>query len=441
MKIHKTWNQVNKEYIQSAYRTSRDSFEKLGSILLAKEDFNVKSIVEKYNAAMKPPIPYQNFLSSLVGEYNKRDAKFFLTLMNQIRPKLLALHNELKNYRQSLFCTLCDWKSHRSFNPQSMTLQYSQAFCLQTAAKYIDLLWDKYGEIFRFMTVMDEFLYFISSQRLLLEEDKQTFMRYTAIIDKCRLDNKKIANCADVCREFNLNKFTYMFDGEPKVIMSFIDNYEKYWVPMNDNGKLQQMFVYRSQEWTEERLKQYQAVESVTSTNIGVLAQQAIKKNTFDLNFKSSNVKNFYQYKHPTNTVQIETLDEELSSYSLYKMIDPPIDVSKFIIVFDPYGGLNPSTDSQEMNFDMSVDQLLALLHSSGSNINALNEVIDKSVADIMNDLTITDIADFINDPYIEFARIVKPPKKQAPRALKTTHIISSLILSVGLTLLSFGLF
>ena len=150
---------------------------------------------------------------------------------------------------------------------------------------------------------------------------------------------------------------------------------------------------------------------------MAAIAQVGVRKNTFELNFKSSNVKNFYEYKHPTNTVQIETLDEELSSYSLYKMIDPPIDVSSFMIVFDPAAGLNPTNDSKEMNFDMTVDQLLALLHSSGTNIAALNEVIDKPVSDIMTDITITDIADFINNPFIEFARIVKPPKKQ-PRSL-----------------------
>ena len=35
----------------------------------------------------------------------------------------------------------------------------------------------------------------------------------------------------------------------------------------------------------------------------------------------------------------------------------------------------------------------------------------------------ITDIADFINNPFIEFARIVKPPKKQVQRNLKSAGL------------------
>lgn len=431
MKIHKTWNQVNREYVQSTYRTSRDSFEKLGAILLSKDDFVLKGFVEKFQTAMRPGDAFINHLSDLVAEYNKRDSKFYSELMTSLRPKLTTLHGELRSFRQSLFCTLCDWKSHQFFNPQSLTLQYSQPFCLALVAKYIDFLWDKYGEIFKLLVTMSEFMFLISGQRLIVPEDSATFLRYISIIDRCRLDNTKIASCADICREFNINKFTYLWDGEPKMITTFVDNYDRFWAIMNDDVRLNQMFMFRSQEWTRERLAQFISADSVLSKNMAAIAQVGVRKNTFELNFKSSNVKNFYEYKHPTNTVQIETLDEELSSYSLYKMIDPPIDVSSFMIVFDPVSGLNPTNDSKEMNFDMTVDQLLALLHSSGTNIAALNEVIDKPVSDIMTDITITDIADFINDPFIEFARIVKPPKKQPRSLMSSGSLCWSIVLGV----------
>ena len=207
MKIHKTWNQVNKEYIGSTYRTSRDSFEKLVSILQSKDEYNLKTAVEKFVEAMKPSEPFVDLLNDLVNEYSSKKSREYQTIVEKVRPKLQALHDDLQKYRQSLFCTLCDWKSHQYFNPQSMTLQYNQPFCLQIVSKHIDMLSDKYKVIFRLLTVMDEFLFLISGQRLMTDDDKQTFMRYTVIIDKCALDNTKIAACADVCREFNLNKF------------------------------------------------------------------------------------------------------------------------------------------------------------------------------------------------------------------------------------------
>lgn len=441
MKIHKTWNQVNKEYIQSTYRTSRDSFEKLVSILLSKDDYSLKTCVEKFVEAMKPSQPFIDHLNDLVMEYDKKKSRDYSTIVEKVRPKLQALHSDLQKYRQSLFCTLCDWKSHQYFNPQSMTLQYNQPFCLQIVSKHIDMLSDKYKVIFRLLATMDEFLFLISGQRLMEDEDKATFLRYSVIIDKCALDNTKIAACADVCREFNLNKFTYMWDGEPKVVDNFITQYEKLWSVMNDQAKLAKMFIYRPQEWTKEKLTQYQQIESVFSKNIAAIAEQSVRKNTFELNFKASNVKNFFEYRHPTNDVQIETLDEELSSYSLYKMIDPPIDISKFIIIFDPYGGINPAKDSKEMNFEISVDQLLALLHASGTSIASLNEVIDENVSSIMNDLTITDIADFINNPFIEFARIVKPPKKTLQRSLMNAWLFTSFFKLISVLVLMLTVF
>lgn len=436
MKIHKTWNLVNREYIQSSYRTARDSVEKLGVILLSKDDFILKNFVERFQNVMRPPTAFVNHLTDLVGEYNKRDSKYYSDLMTNLRPKMAVLQADLRNFRQSLFCTLCDWRSHNFFNPQSLTLQYSQQFCLAMVSKYIDVLWDKYGEIFRLLTIMNEFMFLISGQRLMSMEDSNIFLRYVAIIDRCRLDNTKIASCADVCREFNLNRFTYLWDGEPRMITTFVDNYDRFWAIMNDNVRLNQLFLFRPTDWTRERLVQFIQTDSVMSRTQAALLQQGIRRNTFDLQFKSSNVKNFFEYKHPTNTVQIETLDEELSSYSLYKMIDPPIDISTFMIIFDPVSGLNPINDSKEMNFEMTVDQLLALLHSSGTNIAALNEVIDKPVTEIMTDITISDIADFINDPFIEFARIVKPPRKNnLERVLKNASKIGVWSFVVGILL------
>ena len=103
-------------------------------------------------------------------------------------------------------------------------------------------------------------------------------------------------------------------------------------------------------------------------------------------------------------------------------MVEPPVDISKFLIVFDPNTGIDLKKDSAEMNFDASVDQILALLNTSGGDVKSLNEIIDNPVKLLMKDVQIIDIADFINDPYIEFAKVVKPPpkKKQNERGLSS---------------------
>lgn len=110
-------------------------------------------------------------------------------------------------------------------------------------------------------------------------------------------------------------------------------------------------------------------------------------------------------------------------------MVDPPVDISTFEIVFDPNGGINPEKQSDDMNFEVTVDQLLALLHTSGSNVRALDEIIDQPVAVLLKGMTISDIADFINDPEIDFAQIVKQSKPTPPgRNLNYEIVLHGLI-------------
>jgi hypothetical protein len=206
-----------------------------------------------------------------------------------------------------------------------------------------------------------------------------------------------------------------MFDGETAVIKKFMKSYEELWKKLEDPKDMLSLFNYRKEEWTQSKLKKFLDDQSVLSPRFSdSTAQTEANKNSFDLEFKGNAAKNFVEHYHPTNSVQIETLDDELSSYALYRMVEPPVDISKFLIVFDPNTGIDLKKDSVDMNFEATVDQMLALLNTSGGDIKSLNEIIDDPVKLLMKDIQIIDIADFINDPYIEFAKVVKPaPKKK----------------------------
>lgn len=405
MKIHKMWKETYKQTMQSTSRNNLSMFERLGTFLQGKDQFVLQDILTSFAQTVNPPETFLRHLTNIVGEYNRRNSKFYTGLMTNLKVKLNSMRTDVVRYRQSIFCTICDWNAHNYFNPQSLTVTYSQQFCLANIVKFLDTLWDKYSEIFRLMNIMDEFLFLITGRKLFAQKDRATFHRYYIMLAKCRKDSTKIDNCGDVCREYNLNRYKYLWDGEARAISTFLKNYEADWTQLLESQKYQLMFQFRKNEWTQDRINTYIKMESVLSQAFVEPAEQIHrKKNTFDLSFKSNAIKNFIQHRHPVNTVQIETLDDELSSYQLYKMVDPPIDVSSFMIVFDPNGGINPEKQSDEMNFDVSVDQLLALLHTSGSNVRALDEIIDPPVALLLKGMTISDIADFINDSEIDFA-------------------------------------
>lgn len=440
MKIHKNWNQNDKNNLEGVYDTNLQSFKQLGTVLKDKGQFAMKDIIRKFETYAKPPETFMNHLINVVGEYDKRSPAWYTDKMKTTETKLLTLNKEMIKYRQGFLCNLCNWRNHQFYNPQSMTVTYNQKFCLELAIKNIDLLWDKYGEIFRFVNIMDELLLLFSGKRMIDPIDHAIYHRYAIIIDKCKKDTSKIENCADVCREFNLNKFTYMWDGEAAVIKMFMTRYKDDFEKLADEKLMMTLFQFRKEQWSQSKLSKFIKDESVLSSKaMDPPGSKDMKKNSFDLEFKSAASKNFVEHFHPTNSVQIETLDDELSSYSLYRMIDPPIDISKFLIVFDPNTGINLKKDSEEMNFNVSVDQILALLNSSGGDVKSLNEIIDEPVKILMKDVQIIDIADFISNPYIEFAKVVKPPPKKPAggRSLSSASRLVAQMLTVLFLLLT----
>lgn len=442
MKIHKNWNQHDKNYLFTNYDAAHKAFMGLNTVLMNKGQYVFKDIIKRFEAYAKPPEAFTNHLINVMGEYDKRSPVQYNALMKGLDKKIQALNKEVLKYRKGFLCNLCNWRNHQFYNPQSMTVTYSQKFCLELALKYIDTLWEKYGEIMRFVNVMDELMLLLSGKRMIDPIDHAIFHRYAIIINKCKKDTKKIENCAEVCREFNLNKFAYMFDGETLVLKKFMENYKELWKKLDDPEEMLTLFNFRKDQWSQTKLSKFVKDESVLSKNMmEPNLENDLKKNSFDLNFKSAASKNFVEHFHPTNSVQIEHLDDELNSYTLYRMVDAPVDISKFLIVFDAKTGVDLKRDSKEMNFESSVEQILALLNTSGGNVKALNEVIDDPVKLLMKDIQIIDIADFINNPIMEFAKVVKAPPKQpvVPRALASVGKLAFSLLTLLMTLAFLG--
>lgn len=72
------------------------------------------------------------------------------------------------------------------------------------------------------MLLLDEFVYLVSNYRLLrYEADRGILHKYKLGVEKCKGDIK----CYDLCKEFNLNKFSYVFDGDSLVTKDFLKRY------------------------------------------------------------------------------------------------------------------------------------------------------------------------------------------------------------------------
>lgn len=66
----------------------------------------------------------------------------------------------------------------------------------------------------KMIMLLDEWIFLATGRRLVSSAtNRAVFRRYMAIIDKCKA-NQDVENCIELCREFNLNRMSYMFDGE-----------------------------------------------------------------------------------------------------------------------------------------------------------------------------------------------------------------------------------
>lgn len=74
--------------------------------------------------------------------------------------------------------------------------------------------------------------------------------------------------------------------------------------------------------------------ETVLSTNGGVNLKAplpgTIKPEELDDKLNIKKIVSFIQHDHPINSIQIEKLDDEISTLTLYKIIEKPVDFGSF---------------------------------------------------------------------------------------------------------------
>ena len=413
MKMHKLWANHGFTHIETTHMQNLASFKKIRAVVSYKDKIDYKKIFETFRDVAKPT-PSEHYLDHMqrvMSKIGERNEAFLKNLMNSLPKNLKKMYRMMKYMRKAFLCSLCDWHNHRYYNAESMTLTYAAPFCNALIQKYIDILADKYMAVVRYLLSLDEFYYLITHKRLMYSAlDRAIFRRYYMIIDKCKKNPGKAPECFEICKEFSLNTFSYMFDGESKPWDKFSIKFNKVRTALTGEKKdFIKLFSLRKQSWNAKRMSVFAKNHSILSEKLIDNPKNKKKKgNSFKLDFKSQAVKTFVERRHPLSSIQVETLDDELSSITLYKMTDEPVDISKFLIVVDTKGGLNLFKDAKRMNFDSTAEQLIALIHSKGGDPNKLDEVIDDSVKSMLKDLQITDIAGFVTDYKLEFDEMAK---------------------------------
>lgn len=423
MKMHKMWAAHGKASVKTTHKENRDALDKVKSIFLDKEKLDIPKLVKKYKKMFKPSKKFSNHLDAVVGEWSKKGSAVYKKEYTTLKKQLALLNKDVYGLRRGFLCGMCEYHNHKFINPQSLTVIYSEKFCKALFKKFSDALNRKYAIIFRYFIILNELLYLLTDTYIIEPVEQAIYKRYALQTKLCKKKGTLKA-CADLCKEFNLNQFTFMWDGEKLVLEDMKVKYEVLFKILSSK-KPEKIMKYNKKKWTNKAVQTYAKKESVMSKVIVTpVTMKTVKKNKYNLQFKSQSVQSYIEKKTKSHTIQIDGLDDELDSFRLYKMSEPPMDLTKFMVLIEKHG-IDLYREANGTNLDSTAEQILALIHAKGDNVKCLDEVIEEDVKVLLKSLNIGRMSGIINDYDLQYDRLIT--KKRPPKIKKRNAIVAFL--------------
>lgn len=413
MRIHKMWKSHANPHISAYHTRFRENFKKLRAFLIFKDRIKIDDVFYNWTRFSRPKPSDQmvRHLDDLIQDFHKLDGKFMLKDLPEFIRDLGRLQREVKKLRRGFLCALCEWNNHVFFNIDSFTVTYHGRFCLKVVEKWINTLSTKYTQYIKLMLVVDEIVYILSDFRVLENPYHRAIMRRNInIVQECEKDTEIIKNCAELCRSFNLNKFSPVFDGEDGIFQGYVNRFNDVVdFLVGDKKDHMQLFGMKTKAWKDDQLAKFKEHHSVLSKRIiKDPTKTEVKKNSFNLHFRSQASKNFLEFNHHLSPLQIETLDDQLDSITLYRLAEKPADITDFMIIFEAYAGLDLYRDSKKVNLGLRPEQIISLIHHKHNDANVLSEVIDDKVAAMLKDLQLADMGLFLSDQRMAFKKMAR---------------------------------
>ena len=413
MSMHKQWNDIIGYVFSNKNRISLEAFNKINIFIAQKSQLDLFMFNSKYLklVKIKPPKQIEKHLNDLAKIFSKYPTKYYKPIMHILQKnKIPKYFKWVKQQRAGTLCGLCNYQNNRYFDMSESKIQVSRKFCVNFARRFIDTLADKYLKIINLMIVFDEWAFMVSNRHLFSNMSQLNMLkRIVVIVKKCKKD-PSIKGCANLCQEYNLNKFSYIFDGESKPILLFMRNFNEFTQALDKNPA--RLFNKIPINWADTTKTQAIQNNSVMTEGMGInLTKKKKKVKKFKFKMSIPKVTSFVEKIHPTNSLQIETLDDEVDSYTLYKVKEKPIDITSFEINFGLFG-FNPSFETKRNNFHLRVPKILAMLHSGGNDPNKVSEILEKDVKKYLNSVTQVDMVNYFNDKRLSFKKLISPGQK-----------------------------
>jgi len=194
--------------------------------------------------------------------------------------------------------------------------------------------------------------------------------------------------------------------------------------------------------WNDRRIKRH--INTISALQLTTVLSPKKAFNTLDpyeYDDRSFFDRKFYERVHKVNSVHVETLDDDLNDYALYKVMEEAINISDFEVAVSSKYGIDLDSISQTMNLDVSANEIISLFTFNVNNPKAVDEIIEQEVKDIIKDMTIGEIVNYQQDANLLFYNIestkqVKPEERRLMNK-QSTSILKGLLMG----LVSFFLF
>lgn len=447
MKVHKLWQKHVKNLVIGNHKINVSALALLQNVIKDRKKMDLKPIYDEFKKKMKPSKYFDKKFVALAKKWSKYSFKSIAKTYGALKKVLVKFKKSVLHMRKGFMCSMCSHKSHMYFSPEENSVTYSVGFCDHLIKSNIAALKMKYVDLWDYLITIAKIFNMLTEEKFFEELDEAYYSKFIPIIETCH-KAPGLKSCQPLCEEFNLNKFTNIWDGEKIPLEHFKAGYDKVWPKLNDKENWTKMFKYNKEKWMameKEELDKKEAAKKAAAEAAKAKSGDDKKKdekpkekakvpvppisdkdkttlmdNSFKIQFLPNSITDTLAKTPGPQVAKIKGTDDDAAEYRLFKLVPRPISFSTLEIKIASVG-IDLHTVAAGNNLETSPEQIIELIFAKGSEIKPLDESISDDVKALLQGLSFKEIHQFVNDAGIQFDRYIsKKVKKSSLRPKKS---------------------
>lgn len=447
MKVHKLWHKHVKNLVVGNHKINSAALEMLKQVIKDRKEMDIPAIFKEFKNKKKPSKFFEKRFKDLETKWKKFSHDAISKTSKALKEAIKEFKKKILHLRKGFMCAICSHNSHLYFSPENNSVTYSAAFCDHLIKTNIATLKMKYVDLWDYLLTVAGIFSMLTEEAFFEPADETYYKNFIPIIEKCATSND-IKTCMPLCMEFNLNKFTNLWDGEKIPIENFLAGYNKVWPKLKEKANWDSMFKYNKAKWDalekEEKAKEEAAkkatqekaadkkeekkddkkdekkAKELPKVTVSDADLKTLKDNSFKIQFLPNSIEKSLASQPAINVEKVEGADDDDAEYRLFKMVPRPIKFSALEIKIESVG-IDLHTVASGNNLETSPEQIIELIWAKGSEIKPLDEPISDDVKALLMSIGFKEIAHFVNDEGIKFDRLLtKRPRKSTLKKKKS---------------------